>query len=115
MLTVPSFAKVSSIKGKSSLGVMENLPPTSCWVETECKRGEICYLSITVTGPPAKKLLQVLKRRLPRDQTLAEWGLDAYVSKDRLLHCDETDRNSPFCTIFFNASETKVDEVKSCE
>lgn len=57
----PALPKTSSVEGRSSLGIMQNSPPTRCWVETDCGRGEVCHLSITITGAPALKLLQALK------------------------------------------------------
>ena len=108
-------SKTSFVNGGSSLGIMENIPPTSCWIETDCRTGAICHMSIRVTGASAMKLLKALKEQVQPDKTFKEWGLKIYVSKDRFLNCDETDKNKPFCTIFFNPAEAKVEEVLSCE
>jgi hypothetical protein len=61
------------------------------------------------------KLLQMLKQRVQRDKTFREWGLEIYVSKDGFLNCDATDRTNPFCNIFFNPSEAKIEPALSCE
>ena len=110
-----ALPKTGSVEGRSSLGIMQNSPPSRCWVETDCGPGEVCHLSITITGGPALKLLQVLKARVSQDEAFKEWGLRVYVSKDNLLSCDETDRNKPFCYIWYNPSEAKVEPALSCE
>jgi len=110
-----AVSKTSSVKGGSTLGTMENVPPTKCWVETDCRQGEICHMSITVTGAPAMKLLQSLKRQVEPDKTFKEWGLEIYVSKDSFLNCDGTDKTKPFCNIFFNPREAKIEPALSCE
>jgi hypothetical protein len=115
MLGNAANSKTSSVTGRSSLGIMENVPPTSCWAETDCGPGAICHMSIRVTGVPAMKLLKVLKERVQPDKTFKGWGLEIYVSKDGFLNCDETDKNKPFCTIFFNPSEAKIEQALSCE
>jgi hypothetical protein len=55
------------------------------------------------------QLLQVLKARVRPDNTFKEWGLEIYVSKDGFLNCDETDKADPFCNVFFNPVEAKVE------
>jgi len=110
-----AVSKTSSVKGGSILGIMENVPPTKCWVETDCRHGEICHMSIRVTGAPAMKLLQSLKRQVGPDKTFKEWGLEIYVSKDGFLNCDATDKINPFCNIFFNSLEAKIEPALSCE
>jgi hypothetical protein len=53
MLPQNASLKTRSIDGKSSLGIMQNVPPTSCWVETDCSAGEVCHMLIRVKGAPA--------------------------------------------------------------
>jgi hypothetical protein len=115
LLTSSAVSETSSVKGGSTLGIMENVPPTSCWVETDCNPGEVCHMSITVTGTPATKFLQMLKYRVQRDKTFSEWGLEIYVSEDGFLNCDATDKTNPFCKIFFDPSKAKIEPALSCE
>ena len=35
LLGSPALPKTGSVDGRSSLGIMQNSPPTSCWVETD--------------------------------------------------------------------------------
>jgi hypothetical protein len=72
-------------------------------------------MSIGVTGAPAAKLLKALKRRVQQDEVFKEWGLEIYLSKDGFLNCNETDKNNPFCYIFFNPSKAKIERALSCE
>ena len=114
---LPTMAslKTISVKGKSTLGIMQNVPPTHCSIETDCGPGKICHMSISVTGEPARNLLKTLKAEVTPDKGFKEKGLTIYTSKDGLLSCDETDRTKPFCNIFFNATKLEIEPSVSCE
>jgi len=113
LLPTTARSKTTSVEGKSTLGIMQNVPPTHCWIETDCGPGKICHMSISVTGEPAKNLLKTLKAEVTPNKEFKEMGLTIYSSKDGLLNCDETDRTKPFCHIFFNATELKIERKRS--
>jgi hypothetical protein len=115
MLPHTTNSKTSSVSGKSSLGIMQNAPPTPCWIETDCDPGKVCHMSISITGAPARELLKTLKKRVKPDKDLKEMGLTVYSSTDGLLQCDETDSSKAFCRIFFNPPQLKIEPALSCE
>jgi hypothetical protein len=115
MLPQTASLKTSSVDGKSTLGILQNVPPTHCWVETDCDPGKVCHMSISVTGEPARKLLKTLKEQVKPDKEFKEMGLTIYLSKDGLLNCNETDNTKPFCNVFFNPSQLKIEPALSCE
>jgi hypothetical protein len=112
----PAASKTSVVKGKSSLSIMQNTPPIVCPTEQDCGPGQVCHLSITVTGAPAMRLLQALKQRgVQRDQNWHEMGLELYFSKDDLLTCDATNKASPSCSISLNPADVKMETAPACE
>ena len=115
MLPRTASLKTSSVNGKSSVGIMKNAPPTSCWVETDCDPGKVCHMSISVTGAPASELLKTLKDRTTPDKDFKKMGLAIYLSKDGLLFCDETESAKPFCRIYFNPQQLKMEPAPICE
>ena len=108
-------AKSLTVDGAVRLGISKNEPPVGCWVESDCPEGEICHMSINITGEPAQQLLDTLKAKVPMDEQFKEWGLSIYISKDGNLMCDGTEDGSPGCTINFNPSEAKLEGPLSCE
>jgi hypothetical protein len=115
MLPKTASSNTSSVNGKSILGIMQNVPPNHCWIETDCDPGKVCHMSIMITGAPAKHLLKTLKERVKPDKEFKEMGIKIYTSKDGLLNCDETDNTRPFCNIFFNSQGLKIEPALSCE
>jgi hypothetical protein len=49
------------------------------------------------------------------DGRFKELGLTIYLSKDKLLNCEETDSTEPFCDISFNPPQLKLEPAFSCE
>jgi hypothetical protein len=116
MLPQNAFLKTRSVNGKSSLGIMQNAPPTvPCEIETDCDPGKVCHMSISVTGAPARELLKTLKERVSPNENLKQLGVTVYSSKDGLLDCDETDITKPFCRISFNPPQLKIEPAPICE
>ena len=52
--------KVIIVEGTATLGIDENVPPISCWVEEDCKPGEVCHMSVTIEGPPLRPHAELL-------------------------------------------------------
>lgn len=102
-------------EGTSSLALSRNIGETSCWVEQDCPAGEVCHATVQVAGAPAKALADMLKAKVEKDPTFADWGLDIYLSKNDGLYCDLTDPANPLCTFSFNPQTAELEGPLSCE
>jgi hypothetical protein len=100
-------------KGSSYLSPIEN----ACTQEErrDCNPGDVCHMAIRLTGQPAVKLLQSLKRKVKKHEIFESWGLTIYESNDGLLRCDETKKAAPFCDIWLNTKEVKIEPGAVCE
>jgi hypothetical protein len=111
LMISPAMAK-DVVHGKSSLGVVPNVEPCP----TDCPPGQVCHMTITVTGAPATELLMTLKDHgVMPDESLKGMGLTIYYSKDGLLSCDTSDGISPSCGISFNPPQLKIEPIPVCE
>jgi hypothetical protein len=114
--TIPaSLADSAYYPGGASLSLSRNIGETGCWVEQDCPEGEVCHAAINVDGEAAGQLAALLKARVDKDPTFAEWGLNIYVSRNDGLYCDLTEPDNPSCTINFNPQTAELEGPISCE
>ena len=109
------LAKSTIVDGKTRLGILQNVPPTECWIESGCAPGQVCHISIRISGAPAASLLKALKGKVSVSPEFRDMGLTIYVSKDGNLDCDETEPDNVFCDIYYNVSDAKFEPALSCE
>jgi hypothetical protein len=115
LAAVPALADTLYSEGTSSLSLSRNQGETNCWVETDCPSGEVCHAAVFIEGEPARQLADLLRARVEKDPTFADWGLDIYVSSNDGLYCDLTEPESPRCTFNVNTQTAELEGPLSCE
>ena len=104
-------------KGGSTVSEFSNIEPvSSCWIETDCQRGDVRHIVTSIEVPTAKALLQSLKARVKMNGDLSDvMGADPYASKDGKLECFQYEDGSQACSISSKGTNAVLVQTPSCE